>query len=104
MMEREHAMNELEPELKQLIVEVLLLKDLRPEEIDSEAPLLVDGLGLDSIDALELAMEIGKRYGVKFRTDEAENRAVFASVRILATFVRDNRTKDPATAAKAAPR
>ncbi|MHB8418411.1 MAG: phosphopantetheine-binding protein [Myxococcales bacterium] len=92
-------MDELEVELKKLIVEVLLLKDLRPEDIDSQTPLLVDGLGFDSIDALELALAIGKRYGVKFRTDEAQNRAAFSSVHALAAFVRENR---PAVQAPAA--
>jgi len=84
-------MDALELELKNLIVEVLVLKDVTPEAIDSAAPLLVEGLGLDSIDALELAMAIGKRYGVKFRTDEAQNRAAFGSVHALAAFVNENR-------------
>ncbi len=84
-------MDELEVELKKLIVDVLALKDVKPEAIESTAPLLVEGLGLDSIDALELAMAIGKRYGVKFRTEEAENRAAFESVRALATYVHANR-------------
>ena len=84
-------MEDLELELKKLIVEVLVLKDVTPTGIDSEAPLLVEGLGLDSIDALELAMAIGKRYGLKFRTEEAQNRAAFANVRSLAAFVNENR-------------
>lgn len=84
-------MDELELELKHLIVEVLLLKDVKPREIDSEEPLLVEGLGLDSIDALELAMAVSKRYSVKFSADEAQNRAAFASVRALAAFIAQNR-------------
>src|SRR5271154_5547894 len=84
-------MDTLELELKHLIVDALMLKDVTAGEIDSEAPLMVEGLGLDSIDALELAMSIGKRYGVKFRTDEAQNRAAFGSVRALAAFVKQNR-------------
>ena len=60
-----------ELEIKQLIVESLLLEDVRPAEIDSTAPLFVTGLGLDSIDALELAMAIGKRYGVRFSASDA---------------------------------
>lgn len=82
-------MSDLEFELKQLIVEALLLKDVAPADIDSDAPLLVEGLGLDSIDALELAMAIGKRYGVKFRSDDTRNRAAFANVRALAAFIRE---------------
>jgi acyl carrier protein len=72
-------------------VDVLHLKDVRPDEIDADAPLLVEGLGLDSIDALELAMAIGKRYSVKFSSEQALNRAVFASVRTLAAFVQEHR-------------
>ena len=86
----------LESELKHLIVDVLSLKDVKPQEIDSGAPLLVEGLGLDSIDALELAMAIGKRYSIKFSSEESQNREAFASVRSLAQYVAKNR---PAPAA-----
>jgi acyl carrier protein len=89
-------MEALESELKQLIVEVLSLKDVKPQEIDSQAPLLVEGLGLDSIDALELAMAVGKKYSVKFSSEESQNREAFASVRSLAQYVAKNR---PAAAA-----
>jgi len=78
----------LELEIKKLIVESLVLEDVAPEEIDTDAALFVDGLGLDSIDALELAMvleQIGE--------DPDENRALFASVASLAEFVETNRTK-----------
>ena len=77
----------LEAELKQLIVEALVLEDIAPEEIETEAPLFVEGLGLDSIDALELAMALEERYGVKIEDDPDENRRIFASVRSLADFV-----------------
>lgn len=76
-----------ELEIKRLIVEALMLKDQRAEEIDENAPLFVQGLGLDSIDALELAMAIGKRYSVKFSSDEAVNQKTFANVRNLAAYV-----------------
>jgi acyl carrier protein len=76
-----------ELEIKHLIVDSLMLKDQRPEDIDSTAPLFVEGLQLDSIDALELAMAIGKRYGVKFSSDDAANRQAFANVRSLASYV-----------------
>jgi acyl carrier protein len=86
-------MEALESELKQLIVEVLSLKDVKPQEIDSQAPLLVEGLGLDSIDALELAMAVGKKYSVKFSSEESQNREAFASVRSLAQYVAKNRPR-----------
>jgi acyl carrier protein len=77
----------LEAELKKLIVEALVLEDIAPEEIETDAPLFVEGLGLDSIDALELAMALEERYGVKIEDDPDENRQIFASVKSLADFV-----------------
>ena len=77
----------LEAELKKLIVEALVLEDIAPEEIETDAPLFVEGLGLDSIDALELAMALEERYGVKIEDDPDENRRIFASVKSLADFV-----------------
>ena len=84
---------ELENELKRLIVETLMLEDLRPVEIDSEAPLFNEGLGLDSIDSLDLAMALEDQYGVRTQDDSSENRRHFASVKALAAFVAANRTK-----------
>jgi acyl carrier protein len=81
------AISGLESELKRLIVEALVLEDIAPDEIESEAPLFVEGLGLDSIDALELAMALEERFGVKIEDDPDENRRIFASVRSLAEFV-----------------
>jgi acyl carrier protein len=80
-------MEQLEHEIKQVIIESLHLDGVTPAAIDATAPLFVEGLGLDSIDALELAMEIRKRYGVRTSPEEAKNREIFASVRSLATFV-----------------
>jgi acyl carrier protein len=77
----------LEQEIKELIVSALSLEDLRPQDIDSEAPLFVEGLGLDSIDALELGVALQKRYGVSMSADAAETRQHFASVSALARFV-----------------
>src|SRR6516225_12420111 len=71
------ATSGLETELKRLIVEALVLEDIAPEEIESEAPLFVEGLGLDSIDALELAMALEERFGVKIEDDPDENRRIF---------------------------
>ena len=84
-------MEDLESELKQLIVDVLILEGVLPASIDSEAPLFGEGLGLDSIDALELAMAIEHRYGVKIRASDERTRNVFASVRNLAAHVAQNR-------------
>ena len=79
--------NELEKELAYLIVEVLNLEDVNPEEIDPAAGLFGDGLGLDSIDALEIAMAISKKYGVKLRSDDENNEKIFSSLRSLARYV-----------------
>lgn len=79
--------NELEKELAYLIVEVLNLEDVDPEEIDPEASIFGDGLGLDSIDALEIAMAISKKYGVKLKSDDENNREIFSSLRSLAEYV-----------------
>lgn len=84
-------MQELENDLKGLIVEALMLDQVKAEEIDSEAPLFGTGLGLDSIDALELAMAIERRYGVKLRADDPNTRAIFASVRALAAHIHARR-------------
>jgi acyl carrier protein len=80
-------MQALEHELKELIVDSLMLEDVKPAEIESSAPLFVEGLGLDSIDALELAMAIERRFGVKFQPDDDRNREIFSSVRNLAQYI-----------------
>ena len=85
-------MEALEQEIKELIIEALMLEDVTPAEIEPDAALFVDGLGLDSIDALELAMALEERYGVKIGDDPEQNQQIFASVRQLATFVSENRT------------
>lgn len=80
-------MDALDREIKDLIIESLALEDLRAEDIDSGAPLFVDGLGLDSIDALELGLALQKRFGVQLSADAADNRKHFASVNALAAFI-----------------
>lgn len=82
------APESLESQIKSLIVEALVLEDVKPEEIETEAPLFLDGLGLDSIDALELAMALEDRYGVAIEDDPERNQEIFASVKSLAEFVR----------------
>lgn len=80
-------MQELERELKQLLIEVLNLEDLSVEQIDSETPLFGDGLGLDSIDALELGVAIRKKYDVQIDADSEVTRQHFASIANLARFI-----------------
>lgn len=80
----------LESEIKELIVEALALEDLIPSELDSTEPLFDSGLGLDSIDALEIAVALEKRYGIVVDDDAGANRERFASVRSLARFVADS--------------
>ncbi|WP_342381273.1 phosphopantetheine-binding protein [Myxococcus stipitatus] len=84
-------MQALEQEITKLVIETLNLEDLEPSDIDPIAPLFVEGLGLDSIDALELGLALQKTYGVALASDSTENRRHFASVRALATFVSTHR-------------
>lgn len=85
--------DELEPRIKRLIVDALMLEDVKPDEIETEAPLFVEGLGLDSIDALELALAIHKEFGVKTSADDERNREYFFSVASLAEFIRREQAK-----------
>jgi acyl carrier protein len=80
-------MDTLDREIKDLIITSLALEDIKVEDIDSAAPLFVDGLGLDSIDALELGLALQKRFGVQLSADAADNRKHFASVDSLAAFI-----------------
>jgi acyl carrier protein len=81
----------LEQEIKGLIISTMSLEDIGPEDIDSTAPLFNEGLGLDSIDALELGLALQKRYGLTLAADSEETRRHFASVRSLSSFVASNR-------------
>ena len=81
------AVRVTEEEIKQLIIDVLQLEDITPADIDAQAPLFVEGLGLDSIDALELGVAIQKRYGIILSAKAEENRRHFASVRALALII-----------------
>lgn len=86
-------MSDIELDIKKLIVDALKLEDIRPEEIDSEEPLFSTGLGLDSIDALELGVAIRQRYGIKIETVTEEVKAHFANVRSLAKFIEGQKVK-----------
>lgn len=83
-------MDELKRELKELIIESLKLEDVTPEEIEDDMPLFREGLGLDSIDALELTVALEKRYKLSIPDEEVGKRA-FASISALAAFVADKR-------------
>jgi acyl carrier protein len=78
-------------ELAELIVSALNLEGVGAAEIDPDAPLFGDGLGLDSIDALELALEISKRYGVQLKADDEDNKRIFASLRALSDHIHQRR-------------
>jgi acyl carrier protein len=84
-------MGSVEDEVKQLIIDVLQLEDITPADIDTDAPLFADGLGLDSIDALELGVALHKRYGISLSGDAV--RRHFASVCSLAAMIASHRTK-----------
>lgn len=81
-----NAMNG-EQDLARLIVESLNLEGVAPEDIEPEAPLFGEGLGLDSLDMLELSMAVEQKYGVMLRSDDPENEKIFASLRSLSTHI-----------------
>lgn len=76
-----------ELELARLIVEALNLESVTPEQIEPEARLFGDGLGLDSLDMLEISMAVEQRYGVKLRSDDPDNEEIFASLRSLCRHI-----------------
>lgn len=95
MAEPSETARALENELKVLIIETLRLEDVTPEGIDVEAPLFNEGLGLDSIDALELGVALQKRYHLRLDSQLSDLRLHFASVKALANFVSSNRKETP---------
>ena len=88
-------------ELAQLLVESLNLEDLEPASIDPDQPLFGDGLGLDSIDALELALAVSKRYGFQLRSDNEDNRRIFGSLAALSAHIEENRGRTSDSVAQA---
>ena len=80
-------METLYQEIKQLIIDSLNLEDLSVDDIETEAPLFVDGLGLDSIDALELGMAIKQKYGIALSSNNEEMKKCFYSVKTLADYI-----------------
>ena len=85
-------MEELILELKTKIIEVLNLEEMTPEDIDTDSPLFGAGLGLDSIDALELIVLLEKSYGIKL-ANPSEGKAIFKNIRTIAEYVKEHRTK-----------
>lgn len=78
-------------ELKSLIISELNLEDVLAQDIDADAPLFGEGLGLDSIDALELAVIMDKKYGIKIKSGDDRNSDIFSTLRALAEFIENNR-------------
>ncbi|MDO4366513.1 MAG: phosphopantetheine-binding protein [bacterium] len=78
---------EIETKLKETVVSALDLEDLTPADIETDVPLFGEGLGLDSIDALELGMAVKKAFGVSFSSNPADNKQIFRSVKTLADYV-----------------
>ncbi len=86
-------MSDLKLEIKQLIIDSLMLEDITPSEIEDDAPLFVEGLGLDSIDALELGVALQKKYGIQISANSTETKQYFSSVNALSDMVSNLRQK-----------
>ncbi|GHC29338.1 acyl carrier protein [Kushneria pakistanensis] len=86
------SLSELERDVANMIIEALELEDITADDIDPEAYLFGEGLGLDSIDALELGLALQKRYGIRLDSDAEENREHFASLRKLSMLVAERRS------------
>lgn len=82
--------NAAEQELAQLIIEALDLEDIAAEDIDPEDALFGDGLGLDSIDALEISLAVSQKYGVQIKSGDENNKQIFASLRALSAHIENN--------------
>ena len=86
-------MDALKQKIKETIISSLQLEDIKPENIVDDAPLFNEGLGLDSIDALELGVALKKKFGIMFSSESKQNKAVFASVNSLAEYIASERAK-----------
>ncbi len=91
LIEMEGLMSEFEREIAAMIVDTLNLEDVSVDAIDPAERLFGDGLGLDSIDALELALAIAQNYGVQIKSDNQQNQQIFSSLATLAAFVEANK-------------
>lgn len=85
-------MEDLIAKLKEQVIEQLNLEDINPEDIDAKEPLFGDGLGLDSIDALELIVLLEREYGIKIE-DPSEGKKIFTSIETMANFIQENKNK-----------
>jgi acyl carrier protein len=86
-------LNKHEVELAALIIEAVNLDDVDAHEINPDAPLFREGLGLDSIDALEIALAVSTTYGIELRSDDADNHKIFASLRSLSAHIEAKRAR-----------
>ena len=87
-------LDQLKQELKEVIINTLQLEDIAPENIVNSEPLFGEGLGLDSIDALELSVGLKRKFGVKFSSESADNKKHFASIDALAEYINQARGND----------
>ena len=85
---------DLKQEIKETIISSLMLEDITPEDIDDSAPLFKEGLGLDSIDALELGVALKRKFGVKFSSEDADEKSHFASVDALDEYISAEKAKE----------
>lgn len=85
--------DDLIDQLKTMLIEGLRLEDIAPADLSPDAALFGGGLGLDSIDALEIGVMLDRQYGIKITSGDERNNQIFASLRALAAFVADNRSR-----------
>ncbi len=87
--------DEIESRLKEIVVTALDLEDLTAADIETDVPLFGEGLGLDSIDALELGMAVKKEFGITFSSNPADNKKIFSSVKTLADHIEAQQSLSP---------
>ena len=85
--------DDLISQLKTMLIEGLRLEDIQPDDISPDAPLFGEGLGLDSIDALEIGVMLNRQFGIKITSNDKRNNQIFSSLRSLAEFIADNRSE-----------
>ena len=90
---REQELIGIRAKLKELLVSSLNMEDVTPEQIKDDDALFGEGLGLDSIDVLEVALEVSKRYGLQLRSDNEDNKLIFSSLRSLSDYIAAQRTR-----------
>jgi acyl carrier protein len=88
-----NTLSPFESEVATLLIDTLALENVAPQDVKPEQPLFGEGLGLDSIDALELALAISNRYGVQLKSGDSKNAQIFASLRALSRHIEQHRTR-----------